>query len=137
MKASLGFILATLAMAQSATAQQKRVTIAGGEVARNAAMRADLSRLSGRIPGVDAATRARIGVSGDSAQRIAITDYDWKGRVHSVEIDEEDSRLFWDIKIIPDTSSQTIVRYRVDAATGGILSIREFGGIRGLARRRP
>jgi uncharacterized membrane protein YkoI len=132
MKTCLGLILATLALAQGAGAQQKRVTIAGGEVARNLAVRADLSRLSSRIPGVDAETRARIRVSGDSAQRIAIADYDWKGRVHSVEVDEEDSRLFWDVKIIPDTSSQTIVRYRVDAATGGILSIREFGGVRGL-----
>ena len=53
----------------------------------------------------------------------------------SIEIDEEDSRVFWDVKILPDANLQTIVRYRVDAANGGIMSIKEFTGLRGLARR--
>lgn len=51
----------------------------------------------------------------------------------SIEIDEEDARLYWDVKIIPDSVRRTIVRYRVDAVSGGILSIREFTGVGGLA----
>lgn len=137
MKGSIGFIIATLSVAATVEAQQQRVTVSGGDVARRNTARAEAARLYDRIPAVDEEMRRRIRVSGDSAQRLAMRDYDWKGRVNSVEIDEEDSRLFWDVKIIPDTSNQTIVRYRVDAVSGGILSIREFGGIRGLAGRKP
>ena len=59
----------------------------------------------------------------------------WRGRVSSLELDEEDARLFWDVKIVPDATRETLVRYRVDATSGGIIAIREFTGIRGLARR--
>jgi len=97
--------------------------------------RPDPSRLASRIPGVAWELRARVRVSGDSAQRIALADFEWRGRVSSVEIDEEDGRVFWDVKLLPDANLQTIVRYRVDAATGGIMSIKEFTGLRGLARR--
>ena len=127
----LSMILAVLT-ATPLLAQRPRVTVSGGDVAR-----VDASRLSTRIPGVDAALRARVQVSGDSAQRIAMSDFDWRGRVSSVEIDEEDTRVYWDVKIVPDSSAQTIVRYRVDAGTGGILDIREFSGIRGLKIRKP
>jgi uncharacterized membrane protein YkoI len=111
----------------------QRVTVSGGEVSRT--FRADASRLAARIPGVDSAYAARVRVSGDSAQRIALHDFDWRGRVSSVEIDEQDTRLFWDVKIVPDTSDRTIIRYRVDAITGGVLGIKQFAGVRGLARR--
>jgi uncharacterized membrane protein YkoI len=110
---------------------QTRVTVSGGDVAG----RAESSRLTTRIPGVSAEYAARVRIGGDSAQRIAMSDFAWRGRVSSVEIDEEDARVYWDVKIVPDSSQQTIVRYRVDALSGGILGIREFTGIRGLARR--
>jgi uncharacterized membrane protein YkoI len=125
-------VLAFSALAAPAAAQATRVTISGGDVALT-----DASRLAARIPGIDAELRARVRVSGDSAQRIALDDFDWKGRVTSVEIDEEDARTYWDVKIIPDSTHQTIVRYRVDALSGGIMSIKEFTGVRGLAKRKP
>ena len=106
---------------------------AGGEVTR--AWHARAARLAPRIPGLDSSLRARVQISGDSAQRIAMNDFEWRGRVTSVEVDEEDARVFWDVKIAPDSSDQTLVRYRVDAVNGGILGIREFTGIRGLVRR--
>jgi uncharacterized membrane protein YkoI len=130
MKARVLTTLAVMALADPLEAQRTRVTVSGGDVAR-----ADAMRLSTRIPGVAAELRARVQVSGDSAQRIAMNDFAWKGRVSSVEVDEEDTRVFWDVKIVPDVSQQTIVRYRVDATSGGILGIREFTGVRGLARR--
>jgi uncharacterized membrane protein YkoI len=108
-----------------------RVTVSSGEVAS----RVDASRLTTRIPGVSAEYAARVRIGGDSAQRIALGDFAWRGRVTSIEIDEEDARVYWDVKIVPDSSQQTIVRYRVDASSGGILGIREFTGVRGLARR--
>jgi hypothetical protein len=134
MKAS---ILLTLAVAGLASRSDAQVTTRsfGGEVTRTHPVKVEVARLATRIPGVDADRRWRIQVSGDSAQRVAMNDFGWTGRVSSVEIDEEDSRVFWDIKIVPDTSQQMIVRYRVDAASGGILGIKEFTGIRGLARR--
>jgi hypothetical protein len=113
----------------------QRVTVSGGEVSRT--VRADVSRLALRIPGVDSAYGARLRVSGDSAQRIALHDFDWRGRVSSIEIDEQDARLFWDVKIVPDTSDRTIIRYRVDAITGGVIGIKEFAGVRGLLVRKP
>ncbi len=137
MKARLFLTLAlTLVVAGPLSAQRTRITVSGGDVWRPEPA-ADASRLSTRITGVAAEQRVRMQVGGDSAQRIALNDFAWKGRVTSVEIDEEDTRLFWDVKIVPDTSQQTIVRYRVDATNGGILGIKEFTGIRGLARRRP
>lgn len=136
MKARILLILVVLMVALAKRSDaQSRARVSGGEVTRSSAARTDLSRLSSRILGLDAERRGRIQVSGDSAQRIAMNDYDWNGRVSSVEFDEEDAREFWDVKIVPDSSQQTIVRYRVDALSGGILSIKEFSGIRGLAKK--
>lgn len=128
--------LCALALANRSEAQA-RIRESTGEVSRRAE-RSDLSRL-GRVPGIDAQLRARVGVGGDSAQRIAMNDFDWRGHVSSIEIDEEDSRLYWDVKIVPDSATATIIRYRVDATSGGILGIKEFNGIKGLARapRKP
>ena len=124
-------IVAVVVGSAESGAQANRVTLSGGEVTLS---RVDAARLAERIPGVPPAVRGRVTVSGDSAQRVAMEDFDWRGRVMSVEFDIEDARLFWDVKIIPDSTRQTIVRYRVDAGTGGILNIREFTGIRGLPR---
>ncbi|HMC54749.1 MAG TPA: hypothetical protein VKH19_06215 [Gemmatimonadaceae bacterium] len=121
-----------LVIAKRSDAQVVRES--AGEVT-GARTRPDPSQLASRIPGVAWELRARVRVSGDSAQRIALADFEWRGRVSSIEIDEEDSRVFWDVKILPDANLQTIVRYRVDAANGGIMSIKEFTGLRGLARR--
>jgi len=124
--------IAVLATAKRSDAQTHEV---GGEVSHHRPARVDPTRLSARVPGVDSAMRARVRVPGDSAQRIALDDFEWHGRVLSLEVDEEDSRVFWDVKIVPDSSQSTVVRYRVDASTGGIMSIKEFTGLRGLARR--
>ena len=124
--------IVTLAVASRSDAQSREV---GGEVSRSRPARVDPARLSARIPGVDSTMRARVRVPGDSAQRIALDDFEWRGRVISLEVDEEDSRVFWDVKIVPDSSQSTVVRYRVDAATGGIMNIKEFTGLHGLARR--
>lgn len=123
-----------LALASRSEAQGV-VRNSDGSVARPAP-RVDATRLFSRLPGLSAELKARIRVTADSAQRIALGDFEWRGRVNSVEIDEEDSRLYWDVKIVPDSLERTIVRYRVDAVNGGILSIREFVGIAGL-RLRP
>jgi len=128
-------VLLGLLMLTRTVAAQTRVSASGGDVARRMTS-ADVARLATRIPGMDAEQRARTRVTGDSAQRIALGDFDWRGRVSSVEYDEEDARLFWDIKIVPDSSQTTIIRYRIDALTGGILDIKEFTGVRGLARGR-
>jgi uncharacterized membrane protein YkoI len=125
----------TLAAVANRSEAQTRVRVSGGDVSRSAA-RGDPSRL-GPVPGIDADLRARLRVGGDSAQRIALNDFEWRGHVTSIEIDEEDARLYWDVKIVPDSGTGTIVRYRVDATNGGILSIKEFTGIKGLRIRKP
>jgi uncharacterized membrane protein YkoI len=138
MKPSIAVVVVLITLAAAdATAQRTRVTNSGGDVASGRALRNDATRLAPRIPGVSVELRDRLRVSGDSAQRIALDDFDWRGRVSSVEIDEQDARVFWDVKIVPDSTRGTIVRYRIDGMSGGILDIREFTGIRGLARRSP
>lgn len=138
MKPSIAVVVALVILSgETALAQRARVTISGGDVASSGALRRDASRLAPKIPGVTAELRARLRVSGDSAQRIALDDFNWLGRVSSVEVDEQDARLFWDVKIVPDSTRTTIVRYRIDATNGGILDIREFTGVRGLARTPP
>lgn len=134
MKAALLALGLMAVVATPSWAQRPRVTVSGGDVSRPGVP--DPARLSSRIPGLTAEYAGRVRVGGDSAQRIAISDFAWRGRVTSVEIDEEDARVYWDVKIVPDSLERTIVRYRVDAVSGGILSIREFVGIAGL-RLRP
>ena len=113
----LGVSAVTLPAVAAAAQTPRSSFTAGGEV---------VSRLTARVPGVSADQKARLRVTGDSAQRIALGDFAWKGRVISLEIDEEDARLYWDVKIQPDAKPGTVVRYRVDATNGGILSIKEF-----------
>jgi uncharacterized membrane protein YkoI len=134
MKARIVLTLALMLVVARRLSAQRTQAVSDGDVSR---ARADRARLAAVIPGVDPQWRPRVRVEGDSAQRLAMAHFDWRGRVSSVEIDEEGSRLYWDVKIVPDSTRETIVRYRVDAASGGILSIKEFTGIRGLARRRP
>jgi len=127
-------VLFAVALVVAKRTDAQIVRESAGEV-RSSHVKADPSRLASRIPGVSWEFRSRVRIGGDSAQRIALADFDWRGKVSSLEIDEEDSRVFWDVKIVPDTSAQTIVRYRVDAMSGGIMGIKEFTGLRGLARR--
>ena len=135
MKARIVVTLAMIALANRSDAQTK-MHFSGGDVSRSST-RVDVTRLSPRVPGVDGGRREQVHVSGDSAQRIAMNDFEWRGKVSSIEFDAADARVFWDVKIVPDTSQMTIIRYRVDATNGGILDIKEFSGVRGLARSRP
>jgi uncharacterized membrane protein YkoI len=136
MRTFLTFAL-VVATAGSAHAQPARSYFSSGGEVSKASAAGDLARLAPHIPGLSPELRARLRISGDSAQRIALHDFDWRGRVSSIEVDGDDARAFWDVKIVPDSTIGTIVRYRVDGKTGGILEIREFTGVRGLARKRP
>lgn len=103
----------------AAQAPRQVVASSGGEV---------VSRTTRRIPGVPYEYKDRLRVGGDSAQRTALADFGWKGRVISLEFDDQDARIFWDVKIEPDANTRTIIRYRVDATNGGIIGIKEFPG---------
>lgn len=108
-------VLGALAAAATSGAAQAKERTSGGEVSLDRLTRVEASRLSRQIPGVDSEQAAFVRVGGDSAQRIALADYGWRGRVMSVEFDAADGRVFWDVKIVPDSSARTVVRYRVDA----------------------
>ena len=129
------YLVTALVLVLANRSEAQRVARESDGALARPASRADASRLFARVPGLSDEIRARVRVSADSAQRIALSDFDWRGRVNSVEFDEEDSRLYWDVKIVPDSIPHTIVRYRVDAISGGILSIREFTGVAGLAKK--
>ena len=116
-------------------AAQSSTSVSGGEVSR--APRMDTRRLSTRVPQPDPQHQGRVRISGDSAQRLAMHDFEWRGRVLSVELDEGDERMYWDVKIVPDSAPRTVLRYRVDAASAGILGIREFTDLGGIKIRKP
>src|SRR5688572_12968579 len=79
-------VISMLVLAAAPLSAQARVSFSGGEVARAA----DVRRLTRQVPIPDAARRERARVSGDSAQRVAMDDFAWRGRVVSVELDESD-----------------------------------------------
>ena len=132
MKARTLVLAVVLVVPATVRAQVQRVQFAAGDVALESGAR---DRLAPRVPAVPELLRPRVLVSGDSAQRLALVDFDWRGHALSVELDEGDGRVFWDVKVVPDRTRGTIVRYRVDATVGGIIDIREFHGVRGIAGR--
>lgn len=116
-----------LALSASIAGAQRIERLSDGSVAPGASRApADASRLSTLAPELHPDLKARVQVACDSAQRIALSDFDWKGRVRHVGIAEEDARVFWDVRIVPDSARAAEIRYRVDAASGGILSINEL-----------
>jgi hypothetical protein len=70
----------------------------------------------------------RAHISPDSAKAIALTRV--AGQVAGGELNEDNGRLVYDIKVLPE-KKKTYSKVVIDAHTGQVLSAKQYGGVRG------
>jgi uncharacterized membrane protein YkoI len=68
-------------------------------------------------------------ISPDSAKAIALCAV--PGQIGSVEMENTDGRIEYEVAIIPE-GKRTFTKVIVDAQTGAVLSTKQFGGVRGF-----
>jgi uncharacterized membrane protein YkoI len=83
---------------------------------------------------VDANVAASAKVSADSAQAIALAQVPEGGKVNSGELHMEDGKLVYDVNVVPN-GKKTVRMVRVDAMTGDIVKDKQYGGIKGTAKK--
>ena len=66
-------------------------------------------------------------ISGDSAMAIARRNADW-GEVSSAELNTEDKRLVYDVKVL--NKSKRATQVRIDAMSGEIVENKQYGGLK-------
>jgi len=67
-------------------------------------------------------------ISPDSAKAIALTRV--PGQIAGGELNNEGGRLHYEIKVLPE-KKKTYSKVNIDAHTGAIISVKQFGGVRG------
>jgi uncharacterized membrane protein YkoI len=77
---------------------------------------------------IKAGTEGRARISPDRAKAIAVTRV--PGQVAGGELTREDGRLVYEIKVLPE-KKKTYSKVIIDARTGAVLSVKQFGGVRG------
>jgi uncharacterized membrane protein YkoI len=77
---------------------------------------------------IKAGTEGRARISPDRAKAIALARV--PGQVAGGELHNEDGRLVYDIKVLPE-KKKTYSKVVIDARTGRVLSVKQYGGIRG------
>jgi uncharacterized membrane protein YkoI len=110
-----------LTAAGSAFAEAQKVAVSSGTVARVAAD--EPARIE-----IKAGTRGRARISPDRAKAIALARV--PGQIAGGELHDEDGRLVYDIKVLPE-KKKTYSKVVIDARTGAILSVKQYGGVRG------
>jgi len=83
---------------------------------------------------VDANVAAAATVSADSAQAIALAQIPEGGKVNSGELHMEDGKLVYDVNVVPN-GKKTVRMVRVDAMTGAIVKDKQYGGVKGVAKK--
>jgi len=83
---------------------------------------------------VDANVASSAKVSADSAQAIALAQVTEGGKVNSGELHMEDGKLVYDIRVVPN-GKKTARLVRVDAMTGDIVKDKQYGGVKGVAKK--
>jgi uncharacterized membrane protein YkoI len=77
---------------------------------------------------IKAGLEGRANISPDSAKAIALTRV--PGQVAGGELNEDNGRLVYDIKVLPE-KKKTYSKVVIDAHTGQVLSAKQYGGVRG------
>jgi uncharacterized membrane protein YkoI len=77
---------------------------------------------------IKAGTEGRARVSPNRAKAIALARV--PGQIAGGELTDEDGRLVYNIKVLPE-KKKTWSRVIIDARTGRVLSVKQYGGIRG------
>ena len=83
---------------------------------------------------VDANVAAAATVSADSAQAIALAQIPEGGKVNSGELHMEDGKLVYDVNVVPN-GKKTVRMVRVDAMTGAVVKDKQYGGVKGVAKK--
>jgi len=83
---------------------------------------------------VDANVASSAKVSADSAQAIALAQIPEGGKVNSGELHMEDGKLVYDVNVVPN-GKKTVRMVRVDAMTGDIVKDKQYGGVKGVAKK--
>jgi uncharacterized membrane protein YkoI len=83
---------------------------------------------------VDANVASSAKVSADSAQAIALSQVPEGGKVNSGELHMEDGKLVYDVNVVPN-GKKTARLVRVDAMTGEIVKDKQYGGVKGVAKK--
>jgi Peptidase propeptide and YPEB domain len=73
-------------------------------------------------------TEGRARISPNRAKAIALARV--PGQVAGGELHNEDGRLVYDIKVLPE-KKKTYSKVVIDARTGAVLSVKQYGGVRG------
>jgi hypothetical protein len=77
---------------------------------------------------IKAGMEGRARISPNRAKAIALTRV--PGQVAGGELHAENGRPVYDIKVLPD-KKKTYSRVIIDARTGRVLSVKQYGGVRG------
>jgi hypothetical protein len=77
---------------------------------------------------IKAGTEGRARISPNRAKAIALARV--RGQVAGGELTDEDGRLVYNIKVLPE-KKKTFSRVIIDARTGRVLSVKQYGGVRG------
>jgi hypothetical protein len=105
----------------SSFAGAQKVAVSSGTVARVAAD--EPARIE-----IKAGTEGRARISPNRAKAIALARV--PGQVAGGELHDEDGRLVYDIKVLPE-KKKTYSKVVIDARTGAVLSVKQYGGVRG------
>ncbi len=79
---------------------------------------------------IKAGLEGRAHVTPDSAKAIALARV--PGQIAGGELHQENGRLVYDIKVLPE-KKKTYTKVNIDAHTGAVISVKQFGGVRGAA----
>jgi uncharacterized membrane protein YkoI len=77
---------------------------------------------------IKAGTASRARISPNRAKAIALARV--PGQVAGGELTDEDGRLVYQIKVLPERK-KTYSKVIIDARTGRVLSVKQYGGVRG------
>ena len=83
---------------------------------------------------VDSSVAASAKISGDSAQATALAQVPEGGKVSSGELHMEDGKLVYDINVVPN-GKKTVRKVRIDAMTGDIVKDKQLGGLKGVVKK--
>ncbi len=79
---------------------------------------------------IKAGLEGRARISPDRAKAIALARV--PGQIAGGELEDQGGRLVYEIKVLPE-KKKTYSKVNIDAQTGAVISVKQFGGVRGAA----
>lgn len=105
----------------SSFAAAQKVAVSSGTVARVAID--EPARIE-----IKPGTEGRARISPNRAKAIALARV--PGQIAGGELHQEDGQLVYDIKVLPE-KKKTYSKVVIDARTGAVISVKQYGGVRG------